>query len=87
MTKEEAKQKIAAIIEKVEIIRKELISLEDEAYQAELDIEPYDGRDLLTREQDEMKEWFRELRVTAYKAKWDLCWIVGRKNHAGRIKA
>lgn len=70
MTKEEAKQKIAAILEKAEILRKELISLEVESYQSELDIEPYEGRDLITREQDEMQQWFYELRVTATKTKW-----------------
>lgn len=70
MTKEEAKQKIAAIIEKLPSICDELSSLELEANDAYLAVKPYDGRDLLTREQDEMKEWFRELRQTAYEAKW-----------------
>lgn len=70
MNKEEAKQKIASILEKLPSIRDELISLEIEANNEYLAVKPYDVRDLLTREQDEMKEWFRELRQTAYEAKW-----------------
>ena len=72
MTKEEAKQNIATFIEKVESLQEDLMDLEDGAFYAYYAVKPYDGRDLLTREQDEMKEWFRELRLTAYYAKFAL---------------
>lgn len=72
MTKEEAKQKIADILEKIPSLREDLITLERKANEAYLAVKPYDGRYLLTREQDEMKEWFRELRLTAYYAKFAL---------------
>lgn len=72
MTKEEAKQKIVAIIEKVESLQEDLMDLEDEAFYAYYAVKPYDDRYLLTIEQDDMKEWLYKLRLTAIEAKYTL---------------
>lgn len=82
MTKEEAKQKIAAIIEKVASLQEDLDALEDEAFYAYYAVKPYDGRYLLTIEQDDMKEWLWKLRLTAVEAKYVL---VGIKNYFGLL--
>lgn len=68
MTKEEAKQNIATFIEKVESLQEDLWDLEDEALFSHLAVKPYDGRGLLTIEQDEIKDWFWKLRLTAVEA-------------------
>lgn len=67
MTKEEAKQKIAkqkiaAIIEKVESLQDDLITLDIEAYDDYLDVKPYDGMDELTPSQYELERWFYDLQ-------------------------
>lgn len=72
MTKEEAKQEIAAVIEKVESLQEDLMDLEDEAFYSHLAVKPYEGRYLLTMEQDEMKDWFWRLRLTAVEAQYTL---------------
>ena len=72
MTKEEAKQNIAAFIEKVESLQEDLMDIEDNALCSHLAVKPYDGRCLLTMEQDEMKDWFWKLRLTAVEAEYTL---------------
>ena len=61
MTKEEAKQKIAAIIEKFEGLQDDLTTLDIEAYDAYLDVKPYEGMDELTPAQYELERWFYDL--------------------------
>ena len=72
MNKRQAKQDIAAFIEKVESLQEDLWDIEDEALCSHLAVKPYDGRGLLTIEQDEMKDWFWKLRLTAVEAEHTL---------------
>lgn len=74
MTKEEAKQKVMAqkvkaIIEKVESLQDDLITLDIEAYDAYLDVKPYDGMDELTPAQYELERWFYDLQKRVGEAK------------------
>ena len=62
MNKEEAKKSIRAIIETAESLREELIMLDIQAYDEYMAVEPYEGMDELTPAQDELQEWFYELK-------------------------
>lgn len=73
MTKEEAKQKVMAqkvkaIIEKVESLQDDLITLDIEAYDAYLDVKPYNGMDELTPAQYELERLFYDLQKRVGKA-------------------
>ena len=72
MTKSEAKKKIESIIENAESLREELIMLEFEACDAYRAVKPYEGMDELTTAQEELQDWFYELRRKANEAKYAL---------------
>ena len=64
MTKSEAKKGIQAILEKVAELSdamEDLVTESDDTYN---EIEPYEGRNELTTEQEERQEWFSELSDT-----------------------
>ena len=70
MSKAEAKKKIESIIETAESLREELIMLEFEACDAYRAVKPYEGMDELTPAQEELQDWFYELRSKANEAKY-----------------
>lgn len=60
MTKTQVKNQLKKLIERLEDLRGDLEMLGDDAQETAYDIEPYDGKDELTEQQEERQDWMNE---------------------------
>lgn len=65
MNKEESKQSIRAILEKIDELRNDIHRLMLDTYEAAFEIKPYEGKDELTSTQKELFAWFSYLNGKA----------------------
>lgn len=61
MTKNQARASLKKIVEKLENALSDLEDLKNEVEETKDNIEPYEGKEELTTEQEERQEWFEDL--------------------------
>lgn len=61
MTKTQVKSRIKKLLDKLGDIKAEMYDLRDEVEETRDNIEPYEGYNDLTSEQEERQEWFSDM--------------------------
>ncbi len=57
LTKTQIKKRVKTLLEKLESIKEELTELKDDVENESYNIEPYEGKNELTKSQEQRQEW------------------------------
>lgn len=61
MTKTQLKKRLQDAIDALQLVQETLEEIENEATETAEEIEPYEGKDDLTTQQEERREWFENV--------------------------